>query len=293
MLMERERNFRLALRTTMMGDVADIGSNDHGFWFWVKDNDNAIYTCKYDANGQIPAGVPVTMQPDWIIEALGLREISESAASRMQIRRGKNPDPHDRTAPTVVLYGPLESSSGSAYQRVIVLNANTKRIVDYGLYTPDNKLLAEAIPQHDLSAGIKGATGIPYRVILRWERERIELDVELKNIVSNQGFDEKRRAVAFAEPDMPGFERRDLAAMAAGSGYVGQTQIRESRPVPPTGGRSSIDGATSRVRLGQPAPVGLDGTATERGNTRALDSNLPPLPPPSNDLIRSPIPTAP
>jgi hypothetical protein len=294
MLMERERNFRLALRTNMMGDVADIGSNDQGFWFWVKDNDNAIYTCKYDANGQIPARVPVTMQPDWIIEALGLREISESAASRMQIRRGQKPDPQDRISPTVVLYGPLESSSGAMLQRVIVLNANTKRIVDYALIAPNGQdMVAQATPKYELSGRIKGATGIPNGVILKWARERIELDVALNNIEINQGFDEKRRALAFAEPDMPGFERRDLAAMAAGSGYTGQTQIRESRPVPPPGGRGFVDDAASRVRLGQPASVGVDGTANPRSNTRALDSLLPPLPPPSNDLIQSPIPTAP
>jgi hypothetical protein len=297
MLMERERNFRLQLAALGVS-VADIGSNDQGFWFWVKDNDRAIYTCKYDANGRIPSGVPITMQPDWIIEAMGLREISETDAASMTIRRGNDSivDPRSgRTIPTDVLRGPWQSGSGESFHRVIVLNSATKRIARYALYGPDGKqMLAEASPEYEPPKGDDVGPAIPHRVRLRWVKEQIVLDVSLSQVDPNPSFD-KNRAYSFAEPDMPGFERRDLAAMSGANGNAGQgqTQIRETRPVPDLRTRRGFDGAASQVRLGPPSPVGLDGAALPSGDSRSQQPYLPPLPPPSDDLIRDTVPTAP
>ena len=90
--MERPRGFRLELEATGVGKVADIGSNDQEFWFWVKDNkDKAIYVCDYkDVNA---SQLAVTYQPDWIIEAMGLREIDPTRGRdhRRQARRQARP----------------------------------------------------------------------------------------------------------------------------------------------------------------------------------------------------------
>src|SRR4051812_4221168 len=73
--MERPRNFKLKVKHTT-SDLADIGSNDKEYWFWVKDkSQKGIYYCNYDESGSSP--LAATFQPDWITEAMGLRIIPE------------------------------------------------------------------------------------------------------------------------------------------------------------------------------------------------------------------------
>ena len=78
--LERPHNFKLELHS-WRGQEADIGSNDKGFWFWTRPDrgqPKEIYVCDYDASGKSPLEGP--LQPDWIIEALGLREITPDEA---------------------------------------------------------------------------------------------------------------------------------------------------------------------------------------------------------------------
>ena len=45
-------------------DVADIGSNDNEYWFWIKDSpEKAVYYCNYDEAGASPlaAGLPARL----------------------------------------------------------------------------------------------------------------------------------------------------------------------------------------------------------------------------------------
>ena len=287
MQFERERNFRLQLEV-MHKPIADLGSNSEGFWFWFDNrSDPALYTCKYEPGGRIPAGVPLTLQPDWIIEAMGLREITESEAQSMTIRRGQQPG-------TDELFGTWQTAGGENYLRKLVLNSSTKRIIEYQLIAPDRKtVITKAQPSYDPTKRTEGASSIPSRIKLTWVREEMELDVTLSRVDPNPSF-EKHRAIAFAEPEMAGFERRDLAAMSASSaGRSGQTTIRESRPIPPAGSARSADGSATRVRLGAPAPIGLDGAALNWGDPMPLDSDLPQSPGGPAALIRNSQPTAP
>ena len=78
MALERPRNFRLQL-THFNDSKADIGSNDEEFWFWVLNpKDRSIYWCNYDDLES--SSLAVTYQPDWIIDALGLKPISPEEA---------------------------------------------------------------------------------------------------------------------------------------------------------------------------------------------------------------------
>ena len=74
--------------STHMGqNKANIGSNDEEFWFWVQsDDDRSIYWCNY--NDLESSALSVTYQPDWIIEALGLKPITpEEADSHPRSRK--------------------------------------------------------------------------------------------------------------------------------------------------------------------------------------------------------------
>ena len=75
---ERPRNFKLELADSM-STIADIGSNDDRFWFWFKNNkDRSVYYCDYSELSS--TSLAVTYQPDWIVEAMGLKEITPDEA---------------------------------------------------------------------------------------------------------------------------------------------------------------------------------------------------------------------
>ena len=84
--MVRPRNFKLELISHMGQTKADIGSNDEEFWFWVQnDDDRSIYWCNYDDLES--SALAVTYQPDWIMEALGLKPITPEEAASIRFRK--------------------------------------------------------------------------------------------------------------------------------------------------------------------------------------------------------------
>src|SRR5262249_38633825 len=82
MALERPQNFKLELSAAFGSKkVADIGSNDQEFWFWVQsEEDKSLYWCNYSDVGS--SILPASYQPDWIIEALGLKPIAPDEAAQ-------------------------------------------------------------------------------------------------------------------------------------------------------------------------------------------------------------------
>jgi hypothetical protein len=82
--LERPRNFKLDLSTSF-GQIADIGSNDELIWFWIKDGTEGVYLARYTPDGQPSA--PLNVDPQWVMEAMGLQVISPEQIAKLDIRR--------------------------------------------------------------------------------------------------------------------------------------------------------------------------------------------------------------
>lgn len=274
--MERPRNFKLELSSTMQS-FADIGSNDAEFWFWVKDSkDKAIYVCNYDEAGESP--LATSLQPDWIIEALGLRVISDREAAEITVKRGQEPD-------TLVLTHRPRSVQGTSSTRVTFLSESTRRIREHRIYAADGKtLLARAVVLGYQKVGVSEAADefvyMPQRVKLDWAEEDLSLDVTLKEPKVNEEIASERREILFREPELSGYARKNLADQAGVA--RGPTTIRETRPAPP-----------SRVRLGEPAPMERERPANFVEEPEPLSADLPPMPALAEQVVRPRIPTAP
>src|SRR5262249_48320872 len=119
MALERPRNFKLEL--SHFGTTkADIGSNSDEFWFWVSsEQDKSIYWCNYADVESSALGV--TYQPDWIIEALGLKPIPPEDAPRIQLEEGPYPT-------TTTLVFPTTRKQGESYSRVMIVSNRERRI---------------------------------------------------------------------------------------------------------------------------------------------------------------------
>ena len=74
----RPRFFRL-YASDLTGPEIDVGSNADLFWYWVRRGQPpAIYFCRHDQFAGSPARHSIPVQPDWLIEALGISEIDPS-----------------------------------------------------------------------------------------------------------------------------------------------------------------------------------------------------------------------
>ena len=63
--------------------VADIGSNEERFWFWVTNKkDRSVYVCDYADLSS--TSLAVTYQPDWIVQAMGLTPITPDEAAQIK-----------------------------------------------------------------------------------------------------------------------------------------------------------------------------------------------------------------
>ncbi len=298
MAVQRPRNFRLTLeRPSSLTEEADLGSNDREFWFWWNQNnrDKAIYVCDYDGSG--PSPLAAAMQPDWIVEAMGLREIPEAEVASLSSRiEGSNR----------ILTSRRRDAKGELVLKETVLDVATGRIKEHRLVGFDGKrrtALAEAtIPKMQqvlVPAGEEGGAEttvtLPKSITLVWHRpQRFQMEVFLDEVKVNPDFNDEQRAYLFTVPKKQGYARRNLSndrGMVAGG-----TTIRETRPAPPS--RSATDTPPATVHLDEPIPFGID----ERGaEAEATSPSLPALPPVSRStaipvperVVGARIPTAP
>jgi hypothetical protein len=70
---QRPMSFRLYAKHPLTGPELDLGSNDMEFWFWINRSEpKAVYFCRHDQFAMSPARQMVPIQPDWLIDALGV-----------------------------------------------------------------------------------------------------------------------------------------------------------------------------------------------------------------------------
>jgi hypothetical protein len=277
--MQRPRDFRLEMQT-LKGKQADIGSNDEKFWFWVQnDDDKSIYWCNYaDLKS---SELPITFQPDWIVEALGLKPISPEEAAEIRVKEGP-----ERGTSTVIF--PTLQNKADTYTRMMVVWNDNLRIKEYRIYAGDHQtMLAQAIVKsykdHEVDSGEASTSKrcyLPEDIRFAWKKEGLALDVAVQDVEINQ-LNRVSTAKYFHEPRIEGYTRQNLANLKLVQPNNSRTTVRRTLPPPePRNG----------VRLGRPAPVDDDQNAAPRGNP-AVGQSGKPRKAPFEELVQAPITT--
>jgi len=291
--MLRPRNFQLTLRTTMQS-VADIGSNSDQFWFWL-DNRNAgkddkhVFFCNY---ADLPsANLAGTYQPDWIIDALGLKPISPDEAATVRVSAGTKPDTTNLTFPA--------SGKSSSYTRVIVVSDESLRLIEYRVFDRDGKTqIGQATVDEKNYSKIElkeegeeaqsrpGTCYIPNQIKLEWKREKLSLDIALKDLSVNRPFTDRMKA-NFVVPEHKGYTRLDLAEatrnLPRGDGE--ETAVRETLPAPERrtgvrlGAPMELSGGEAVDEPEPPATPARTKPASRRGDARPAATITPLLTP--------------
>jgi hypothetical protein len=132
---ERPRRFRLRAEHALTGPEIDVGSNDELFWFWVRRNEPpALYFARHQQFATSPARQTIPIDPEWLIEALGLAQFDPSLP-----HQGPYPAGSDR-----VMIRTLRETPQGVQTKVTVVDAAHGFVVQQALYDSRGQLLASA-----------------------------------------------------------------------------------------------------------------------------------------------------
>ena len=267
--LERPKYFKLELSAIGgMTPVANIGSNDNEFWFWVRPSGKTVYYCNYDENGNSPlAG---SLQPDWITEALGLKVYSDEEIAAMRVKPGIEPG-------TLVISQAEKTPQGESVIKEMVVSQATRRIREHRVYSGDHKtLLAQAkiseyletpLPRKTDSEGSEATkVYLPKAFKLEWMLEKLTLEILMSGKVEvNPPVNAEWRASMFVEPSFRGSTRKNLMEREALAqpGPSSNPLMRETMPAP-----------APRVNMNDPSPIAADGTTRTKRDPVALMADL-------------------
>lgn len=138
---ERPRRLRLQGRAmSLSGRDLDFGSNDHVFWLWTRQAPKEIYYCRHDQFPDCPLRSVFPIEPEWIIEALGMVEFRSE-------EQHSGPHPEDDGNWRIVTQ---RQTAVGQFTKHTVIDAKMGWVVRQELYSPQNDRVALAImSQHD------------------------------------------------------------------------------------------------------------------------------------------------
>lgn len=177
---DRPRRFRLLGETMITGQEVDLGSNDDIFWFWIKRNPQpSVFYCRHDQFATSLARNMLPVEPDWVIEALGIVTLDPAGQYNGPMHSGQGRLRIETTINTV----------RGTMTRVTEVDENQGWIVGQHLYDAQRRLVASTLASRH---GREPASGVvlPARIEIQTPASdtapQFSLRLDLKNVRVNQ-----------------------------------------------------------------------------------------------------------
>ena len=177
---DRPRRFRLLGETMITGREVDLGSNDDIFWFWIKRNPQpAVFYCRHDQYATSLARNMLPVEPDWVIEALGIVTLDPAGQHSGPVRSGQG---------RLRIETALDTVRGRM-TKVTEVDENQGWIVGQHLYDSQRRLVASSLASRH---GREPATGVvlPARIEIQTPATdtspQFSMRLDLKNVRINQ-----------------------------------------------------------------------------------------------------------
>jgi hypothetical protein len=202
---EKPRGFRMSLDGPLgFAQVADLGSNNDEFWFWLKNPTGPAtpqYFCSYkDLERGVPF-MPIPFQPEWIMETLGLGPYGP--ADRYTIESDEQ---------TIRLVERSRSPQGNLVRKVIVMKrretkAPEPQITHFLLI--DDVTGKEICSAHITQTMVDPTTGaiLPKRLDLNWRQQ----DASLGLVIDKMAVNVPVPPEAFVRRPLSGVQSQNLA----------------------------------------------------------------------------------
>jgi hypothetical protein len=209
MVCEKPRNFRLVAQA--LGNTeADIGSNRDEFWLWLRRNEPPyLLHCSYQALDQGGVQLPFPVQPDWVMEALGMA--TYPADGRYQVNQNRR-------------NGLLElvqdgMNQGRQVKRVTVFDNRPDARVHVKGHILRDEHGHDICAAHVRDVEMVGGVVVPRKIDLVYPSERLEMRFTLftdaSDVVLNRPVDADQAQALFSRPNLRGVQTYDLGATAS------------------------------------------------------------------------------
>ncbi|WP_460168084.1 hypothetical protein [Thermostilla marina] len=215
---ERPRRLRILGETSLTGLELDVGSNDELFWFWVRRNEPpATYFCRYDRYYTSAARQLVPIDPEYLIDALGLVEIDPA-----KVISGPVPVAGNR----LEIRSRIDSPEGPLTQ-VLLVDAKYGLVTAQHLYDESGRLIASATNLNHRRDPVTGLT-LPRRVKIEIPRSELSLLINLGNAKINRVVGD--RTHLWTMPNYAGYPLVDLSDPRIQAIPAAATRSEERRP---------------------------------------------------------------
>jgi hypothetical protein len=173
---QRPKFFRLHASSSLTGPEVDLGSNPDFFWFWVRRSEPpAVYFCRHDRFAASPARHTIPIQPDWLIEALGVTEIDPALP-----HQGPFPLPGDRLEIRTI----SETPDGPV-TKVTVIDGLQGWILEQNIYNAQGCLLASAVASQHRRDPLSGLV-MPGTVLINCPTAQFSMRIDLGPVQINR-----------------------------------------------------------------------------------------------------------
>jgi hypothetical protein len=245
--MERPRRFRLKAETAFTGPEVDLGSNDERFWYWVRRNSPpAVYFCRHEQFATSAARQLVPVEPEWLIEALGVTSFAanEQHQGPFQVGAGR-----------LEIRSVRPSASGAGH-KITVVDESAGWVLEQHLYDVRGQLVASATASAHQRDPVHGVT-LPRHVDIYWPAQQMQLKIDIRELeVNTLG---PNSAHLWEQPAYEGYANVDLADPNV-------VLPEPGRPVPPQPARAAGPHSVRGRPVGLQAPHFLAGAAQRGSN---------------------------
>ncbi len=195
---ERPKRLRIQASVAMSGQELDFGSNDMLFWIWNRRlPEKEMYYCRHDQFPTCPVRNLVPIEPDWIVEAIGIVEFLPT-------------DLHEGPVPTedghLAIISRRQTASGQFVKRTVI-DAQTAWVLRQEMYSPQNELVALATSsdhRYDKNTGIHYARRV--EVKFQGSEGKVILDLGTPTFNTTMPFN----SATFQLPNFDGYRSVDI-----------------------------------------------------------------------------------
>lgn len=196
--LERPKKFRLRAETAFTGPEVDLGSNDSEFWFWVRRNQPpALYFCRHDQFAYSPARQMFPIEPDWLIEALGVTSFSPEDEHQGPFAAGTG---------RIEMRSVRRTATGPIH-KITIIDEARGLIMEQQLYDAKGELVAKALSSDHRRYAQQQVT-LPHHVEIQIPATEMELKIDINEIAINTlGADSQQ---LWERPTYDGWQDLDL-----------------------------------------------------------------------------------
>lgn len=216
---QRPGQFRLRAETALTGPEVDLGSNSEEFWFWVRRAaPPAIYYGRHDCFAGSGAQQLMPVDPQWLIEALGLVTFDPAGQHWGPTLLGGN---------RLEIRSLLPSASGNL-TKITVVDAPRGWVLEQHIYDPKGERLASALASQHRYDPVHGVS-LPQHIEVQLPRAQIMMQIDTGAIAVNAMQADAREL--FTRPVYDGYTEVDLCRLPMAQQ---QQPLEPARPQAPS-----------------------------------------------------------